>query len=99
MWVFAVDLLAVQERGAAGNAGSASLATVVNLVKARADDDDDDDGSIFWVSSPHKTVLQERIKKLNGHFLHFRESSALPHRCHHPQLCSKRKVYPFNALV
>lgn len=98
MGAFTVDLLVVQELGAAGITGSASLATVLNLVKARADDDDD--GSIFWVSSTHKTVLQERIKKLNGHFLHFREREArLPHRCHHPQFRSKRKVYPFNALV
>lgn len=45
MGAFAVDLL---ELGAAGSAGSASLATALNLVKARAAAaDDDDDGSIF----------------------------------------------------
>ena len=62
----------VQKLAAAGNTGSASVATVLKLVKAHGNDD----GYIFLVSSTHQTVLQEWIKKVNGHWPPFRSEQS-----------------------
>lgn len=87
----------VQELVATGNTGSASVTAVLNLVKAHANDD----GYIFLVSSTHKTVWQEWIKKLNGHFLRSSEKAKLgsPTIASICRFSAKRKVYPFDDLV